>query len=363
MHIGHYISGGAHAGLIFWALFGGMFRPEPIPFEVANVSVISSAEFDAINEAYQAPLVDTSAQVLLPTDVSEAAPEVSSAIDQTTESVAPPARPDQNVEVTRPQPPEPLDQPEIVTVIPDQPKPPQPTTTDLPVTAPTAAPRPADRVAPEAVAPPEEDAIVDEQTQESVSLADTGQKTDKQEQVAKAPEAATTEIITEAKERPSGAPSSSPRPRARPPESEVAKPQPTQAAAQETVDTSSVQDALAQAMEASPSAPSGPPMTSGETDAFRISVQACWVVDVGSEAANVTVTVAMSLDRDGKVDSNSLKLLASEGGSENATKTAFQAARRAILRCQKDGYKLPVEKYDHWRDIEITFNPEEMRTR
>ncbi len=139
MHIGHYISGGAHAGLIFWALFGGMFRPEPIPFEVANVSVISSAEFDAINEAYQAPLVDTSAQVLLPTDVSEAAPEVSSAIDQTTESVAPPARPDQNVEVTRPQPPEPLDQPEIVTVIPDQPKPPQPTTTDLPVTAPTAA--------------------------------------------------------------------------------------------------------------------------------------------------------------------------------------------------------------------------------
>jgi hypothetical protein len=51
------------------------------------------------------------------------------------------------------------------------------------------------------------------------------------------------------------------------------------------------------------------------------------------------------------------------GGSENATKTAFQAARRAILRCQKDGYKLPVEKYDHWWDIEITFNPEEMRTR
>ncbi len=104
-------------------------------------------------------------------------------------------------------------------------------------------------------------------------------------------------------------------------------------------------------------------MTQGETDAFRISVQKCWVVDVGSEAANVTVTVAMSLDRDGMVDGGSLKLISSNGGSDRAANTAFNAARRAILRCQKDGYKLPVDKYDHWRDIEITFNPEEMRAR
>ena len=38
-----------------------------------------------------------------------------------------------------------------------------------------------------------------------------------------------------------------------------------------------------------------------------------------------------------------------------------QAARRAILRCQKGGYNLPVEKYEHWREIEMTFNPEKMR--
>ncbi|MEM9438259.1 MAG: energy transducer TonB, partial [Pseudomonadota bacterium] len=39
------------------------------------------------------------------------------------------------------------------------------------------------------------------------------------------------------------------------------------------------------------------------------------------------------------------------------------AARRAIIRCGATGFDLPREKYDQWRQIEMTFNPEEMRTR
>ncbi|MEQ9675666.1 MAG: energy transducer TonB, partial [Roseovarius indicus] len=38
-----------------------------------------------------------------------------------------------------------------------------------------------------------------------------------------------------------------------------------------------------------------------------------------------------------------------------------EAARRAIISCVADGYKVPPEKYDQWRDIEMTFNPEKMR--
>ena len=38
-----------------------------------------------------------------------------------------------------------------------------------------------------------------------------------------------------------------------------------------------------------------------------------------------------------------------------------EAARRAIIRCSRDGYQLPPDKYAHWRDIEMTFNPERMR--
>ena len=46
-----------------------------------------------------------------------------------------------------------------------------------------------------------------------------------------------------------------------------------------------------------------------------------------------------------------------------AQNAAFEAARRAVLRCQRGGFDLPIEKYDHWRDIEMTFNPEKMRRR
>ena len=46
-----------------------------------------------------------------------------------------------------------------------------------------------------------------------------------------------------------------------------------------------------------------------------------------------------------------------EGGSDAAAKQAYEAARRAILRCQKDGYKLPAEKYNRWKTTIIDFNP------
>ncbi|MEM6478789.1 MAG: energy transducer TonB, partial [Pseudomonadota bacterium] len=42
---------------------------------------------------------------------------------------------------------------------------------------------------------------------------------------------------------------------------------------------------------------------------------------------------------------------------------AFEAARRAIIRCGAKGFDLPSEKYDQWKEIEMTFNPEQMRTR
>jgi hypothetical protein len=33
------------------------------------------------------------------------------------------------------------------------------------------------------------------------------------------------------------------------------------------------------------------------------------------------------------------------------------------LRCGANGYGLPVESYDHWRQVEISFNPDGMRLR
>jgi len=75
------------------------------------------------------------------------------------------------------------------------------------------------------------------------------------------------------------------------------------------------------------------------------------------------VTVAFDMDRSGQVVASTLRMSSASGGDASATETAFQAARRAILRCQGDGYTLPPEKFDQWKSVEMTFNPESMRIR
>jgi colicin import membrane protein len=37
---------------------------------------------------------------------------------------------------------------------------------------------------------------------------------------------------------------------------------------------------------------------------------------------------------------------------------AAESARRAILRCQP--YRLPIAKYDVWKDVEVNFDPRDM---
>jgi len=77
--------------------------------------------------------------------------------------------------------------------------------------------------------------------------------------------------------------------------------------------------------------------------------------------ADQPVTVAYSLDRDGKVKPGTLKMIQATDGEPVAVNAAFEAARRAIIRCGVEGYDLPLEKYARWKDIEMTFNPEGMR--
>lgn len=122
-----------------------------------------------------------------------------------------------------------------------------------------------------------------------------------------------------------------------------------------------VADALERALEGATPNP-GSPMTEAEQSAFRVSVQQCWNVDVGTEAARVTLTVEFDMDEQGRVAGDVRKVSAT-GGGETAIEAAFQSARRAILRCQRDGYVLPAGKYDQWRTMEMTFDPSGMRMR
>jgi hypothetical protein len=218
-------------------------------------------------------------------------------------------------------------------------------------------PRPAPRVAPEAVAAPEPDVEIDNTAQEATQ-PDAAAEQVVEEQSETAPEEAATEIVTEAEQPAASAPSTSQRPKLRP--------RAAAAAAAPAPDTSSaVNAALAEALgEPAASAElNGPTLSANETNALRLAVQNCWVVDVGSQAANVTVIVGMSMDLRGKVVAGSLRLVSSTGGEGAAIETAFQSARRAVLRCQKEGYDLPEDKYEQWKEIEMTFNPKDMRIR
>jgi hypothetical protein len=106
----------------------------------------------------------------------------------------------------------------------------------------------------------------------------------------------------------------------------------------------------------------GPPMTDAEWDAFHVAVQQCWVVDPGSQAGRVSVTVAFQLGRDGRV-AGDVELLSHTADSGDAAGSAYESARRAILRCQGGGFPLPAEKYEQWRTVEMAFDPTQMMIR
>ncbi|MEP1497460.1 MAG: energy transducer TonB, partial [Pseudophaeobacter sp.] len=157
------------------------------------------------------------------------------------------------------------------------------------------------------------------------------------------------------------------RPRPQATAAEVAEPTPaTPTTPQEEDQSAAIEDALAAAIagggEVAAPEPAGPPLTVGEKDALRVSVSKCWNVgSLSTEALKTTVEVSVSLDPDGRPKTGTIRMVSSTGGSTGAAKQAYEAARRAIIRCGAKGFKLPSDKYDHWRDIVMTFNPEKMR--
>ncbi len=359
MATGHYISGIGHGALLAWALIGGLFSRVPEDkMEVAEVSIISSEEFAALSAPQPAPDVvpdvPTPPQPVIEDTpeppVVEAPPEVPT---PPVEETPPPVDVAPDVVEAPPPLPDPVEQPPEVV---------EPPVDNTPVVlappATTSSPRPAPRVAPTPVEAPPPDTAVAEEVQE-VAAPDTETSTPSEVEEATAPEEATDAIVTEADEPPSSAPTRSSRPAVRP-----QRPTPSVETAAATTDSTrdAIAEALAEAQQdtaaAQPTAPAGPPMTGGEKDAFLVDVRRCWNVGALSTAALQTkVVVRFEMAQTGKPNVGSIRMTGFEGGSEASAKQAYEAARRAIIRCGATGYKLPIEKYEQWKIINITFNP------
>ena len=388
-------SAGAHVLLIVAALVGGVLAQDRTPAmpEEMSVQIVSSSELAAMEAALPAPPPAPTEEPAPPLDTAEPSPPQA--------RPEPPAAPEPAA-APEPEAPEPPPVPEA-----PEPEPaPQPEAPP-PAPAPSAPPLPSERVAPvPAPAPPPEAEVAEAERAQTAPSPDAPAA---EEEPPAAPEEAGNVLATEAlPERepeetppldappletpPSLAPEATrrPPPRPAPPEPETAVGEAPVTPGQvdeassaevpaEPPSEDSRQEVIADALAgifdgapaptsppelAAPAAP-GPPLTQSEQEGLRTAMRDCWVVDPGSETARVTVVAAFDLDRDGHVINGAVRRVQATGGSPRAQDAAFDAVRRAILRCDAryDGYDLPPEKYDRWRAMELKFNPERMQIR
>lgn len=389
MQTGTIISGAGHAALILWVVLGDWLfaRKDAPPVAVAEVSLLSSAEFDAMVTA-AASTPEPQAEPQPEPQPEAAAPQPEPAPEPVPEPAPEPAP------ITPPEPvvPEPAPVQEPAPVLEPAPEAlpenngvadalPLPVNPDpipevpLPPTT-SPRPKPAPRVAPVPVDAPDPavetaEAPQDAVTPDPVAVPEVVQE----ERPQTAQEEAGTVLETEANREEdvaaSGAPPTSPRPKGRPVRREApaeTAAAPAQAAEPPVDDLAdAIAGAVADAATQAPqnrSAPAGPPMTGGEKDAFRVAVQQCWNVgSLSTDALRVTVVLGVTVAQSGVPEAGSIRMIEFTGGTDAAAAQAFEAARRAVIRCGARGFPLPPEKYDQWREMELVFNPEGMRLR
>lgn len=95
-------------------------------------------------------------------------------------------------------------------------------------------------------------------------------------------------------------------------------------------------------------------LSQSEMDALRSQIQECWNPPAAIGAEDLRVSVRFRLDQNGMVD-GSPEIMESSGNQ-----AADDSARRAVLRCGQQGYKLPAEKYEAWRDVVVNFDPSQL---
>lgn len=386
--IGLIVSGAAHGALILWALLGGIFfTPDPTPpVATAEVSLMSSEEFAALQARAPKAPTESPAQPSVPeaateppaTPEAETQPEPEPQVEPETQ-----AEPDAAPDVTELLPVE----TDVTDAPPEETQTPTPDSlSQIPdVTSTKPKPKPAPSVAPVPTEEANPEADTADVTQEQTTEAPSDQPVPEEVTEETAPKETGEVLETEEnkdQEVATSAPAKSPLPRKKPEkpaEPEPAAPAETAEAPAEPAveETPEVQadDAVAEALAAelageasdepapgTGTADQGPPMTDGDKDAFRVAVKDCWNVGaLSTDALHTIVTISMSMSPDGKPAN--LRLVSSEGGSDASAAQAFEAGRRAILRCAKTGYPLPAEKYEQWKEIEITFDPSKMALR
>jgi hypothetical protein len=390
MNKGLLISGLGHLGLVLWALLGGWFTwtNEPPAIPVANVSLISSSEFDAMTAA--APKADETAATptLQPEATNTPKPQPKPAAEAPADPTPPPAEPAPTAD----------EAPTPDVVPPEKPPvaPPSDTPQPIPVQPSDQAPAPsaAERIASTPVDSTDQINKADVAAPEQSDTPSPDSEPVPEEPPA-SPEKTVTAVTPDAKpaddNAPQLAPTTSPRPVARPKatqtppaETKTADAQPAEPATDPaTTDTSAADqaaidaalaDATAPASETATPAPSqtgsggtgdqpiGAALNSGEVDNLRHVIGPLWNIgSLSTEASRVTVTMRVQITQDQNI--LSVEMVDFTGGTAEAAQQAFEAAKRAVYRGAKVGLGLPADKYDTWKSMLFTFDSSQGRLR
>jgi len=96
--------------------------------------------------------------------------------------------------------------------------------------------------------------------------------------------------------------------------------------------------------------------------ALASKIQSCWNVgSLSTQALQFSIRVSVNLAENGMPDVSSITMVSHNGTNEAAARQAYEAARRAVIRCGSAGFELPPDEYEQWKTITLEFDPKQMR--
>ena len=110
-----------------------------------------------------------------------------------------------------------------------------------------------------------------------------------------------------------------------------------------------------------PRAPLGSQLTASEKDLVREQIARCWNINAGArDAKDLVVEIRASVQPDGTVTQATI---VDQGrvNSDPVFRAAAESARRAFFNPACTPLKLPPEKYDTWKDLDVDFSPKDIQ--
>jgi len=392
--LGVKISGTAHAILIGIAIFGAPIfsADEENPIQISEVSLISLQEFELLTKEntpifqtepepeVQEPKPEPEVQEPEPEpELQEPEPEL-----QEPEPEPEVQEPEPEPEVQEPEPEEPEPEPEVQEpepepevqeIISDSETDPVAPITDqdnlgelTPEFNENAAPKAAEIISDISNEAPEEPAdmnSIQDTSFENVSGADEDKSEIEVTENTPAEET-TTQIVTEAEEQESDlVPSRTSKPKNRPKNLKIVKEIKTKpklkpkevVEAKKDATAESILESLKEKNEPEPFLDLTPAQKESVGNIIRNKMRLCWNPPVGVENGLTNVMIlGLKFDIDGKLVESPVNLTPDSGvGSLQA----FEAARRAVIRCSPYN-ELDPEIYEGWKELNLKFNPKNM---